>query len=237
MEERVADSTGRHTARLSAGDFVAGLRILLLPVAVVAVLLAAGSLFQGADPAAPMPPSWLARLPRQAWAWALLAYLAAIAPRHATTLRLPGLPLAAKGLIVALCGLCFWLEARYDAALAPLLQGLLACVLAAACALAAAAVAHDGRMRRRQAGEARDRMLEQMILKLEQHSPGDDPALTHPALFAEVGSILKAGSAFGTSIWFLRPHPALDHRRPIDVLREPGGEARLLQASRLGPNS
>lgn len=232
----MADTTQRHTTRLSVGDFVAGVRILLLPLALVAVLLAAGRLFHGADAADPMPASWLDRLPRAAWVWGLLAYLAAVAPRHSMNLRLPGLPLAVKGLILALCGLCFWAEARYHDTVAPLLQGVLACALAAACAVAGAAVAHQERIRRQQAGAERDRMLEQLILNLESQNAGFDPAVTHPALFAEVGSILKAGSAFGTSIWFLRPHPALDHRRPIDVLREPGGEARLLQASRLGPN-
>lgn len=228
----------RKSTRLSIGDLIAGVRILLVPIALVAALVAAGRVFQGGTPApVPAVTSWLAGVPHEAWAWALIAYLAAIAPRQAVALRLPGLPLPAKGLIVALAGFCFLLELQFHDAVARLMQSVLTFGLAAASALAAAAIAHARRMRRRHAEDERDRLLQQMILTLEQqNNQGFDPAVTHPALFAELGSILKAGSAFGTSIWFLRPHPALSHKRPIDVLREPGGEAELLRASRLGPN-
>lgn len=229
------------TTRLTIGDLIAGGRILLLPIALVGGLVAAARMFHDTSrvvEGASTADSWFSSIPHEAWIWVLIGYLAIILPRQPLALRVPGIPRLVKGLILSFAGGCFWLELRYHNSFASFLEPALMCGIAASCVVAAAFVVRAERARYKEAEESRDQMLERMILEYERQNSqaASDPSLSHPALFAKVDSIVKSRSAFGTRIWFLRPHPALNHRRPIDVLREPNGEDKLLQACKMGPN-
>ncbi len=225
--------------RLEIGDLIAGIRALLWPLAVVVVLVAVARLFRDA-PAAENSQSgaWLLSVPHEAWIWACIGYLALVLPRQPLTLRIPGIPWLVKALVLVIAGGGFCLELRFHEILAPIMQAGLAVIVAVLGVLAAATSVRIERARRVEASETKDRAIEQMIRGYEKlnNQPTPDPSVTHPALFARVGKIVRSPSPNGTSIWFLKPHPALGHKRPIDVLREPGGEDKLLNALRLGPN-
>jgi hypothetical protein len=225
-------------ARLTLADVLAGLRTLLLPIAAVGGLVAVGHMFR--DTAAPADATAsFAAIPQQAWLWALIAYVAAMLPRHPLSLRIPGVPPMLKALIWAIAGAGFCLEWRFHDAVEPFMGAALALVFALGCVLSAGSIIRAERLRRDSAEQAKDQALEQMILDFERLNNRQiaDPAVTHPALFAEVSGIVNPNSPLGTSIWFLRPHPALNHKRPIDVLQEQGGEDKLLRACKLGPNT
>lgn len=224
--------------RLTFGDLLAGARMLLLPVAVALVLVAASRLF--GDTAAPGGTGTIFdAVPHEAWLIVLIGYLAACLPRHSLALRIPGVPPRVKLVFCIVAATGFLLELKFHALVAPYAGIAIALILAAVCVILVGTIIRAERLRLDRANEAKDLALERMILdleKLNKRSPSD-PAITHPALFAQVNSMVQPRSSTGTSIWFLQPHPALGYKRPIDVLQEQDGESKLLHACKIGPNS
>ncbi len=117
--------------------------------------------------------------------------------------------------------------------LGPLLMLGMAVAIAAAAALAAMQARH-----RRDARSPREAQvlaeisgqLQQQILPMEQLSHA------YPQLIARIARHFKRQDN-RTQDWLLRPHPALSNQRPIDVLKLPDGEERVLHAFETGPNS
>ncbi len=223
--------------RLTFGDLLAGARMLLLPVAVALGLVEVSRLFR--DTVAPVDAGTIGGVvPHEAWLIVLIGYLAACLPRHSFSLRIPGLASRIKIMICIVAAAGFLLELNFHDVLAPYVGAGVALVLAIACIILVGTIIRAERLRLDSANEAKDLALERMILDLEKlnNRSQSDPAITHPALFAQVSSIVQPQSPIGTSIWFLRPHPALGYKRPIDVLQEHDGENKLLHACRIGPN-
>ena len=114
-----------------------------------------------------------------------------------------------------------------------LMMGLVIAIFAAAAAVSM------GARRRRDALEPREAEGSASIrqrIHLQLPIPMSQLRAAHPHLLEKIAGNFERRED-DTQVWLMRPHPALNNQRPIDVINLPDGEARVLQAIEAGPNA
>lgn len=239
---QVRSEKDRNPTRMTGRDLIVAARLLIAPITGIGVLVFVARRFGGAGAAQSVDVrsnDGFAAVPQSAWVLALLLFLISVLPRKSSLVRIPGIAMPYRIVLLALgaFGLCAaW---RFPTTLTPFTAAALCALLGIGSLLALAAIVRDQRLRDGDPGAVDRRVLEEMVIEYEQRNGHlvPDLALTHPQLFARIGALMHSRSPLGTRLWFLRPHPALGDQRPIDVLQQPDGEARLLRACELGPNA
>ncbi len=104
--------------------------------------------------------------------------------------------------------------------------------------LGASAAASMNARRKRGVRNPREAELEADIterMQLQLPIPMAQLRAAHPHLLEKIAASFERREDHAQR-WLMRPHPALNNQRPIDVIDLPDGEERVLQAFEVGPN-